>query len=141
MMVRPIILTRDEVRFLLEWGEVLAWRVVPSKAAGEILVERLGLVHRLVGQRLWAKESFSTRGGDDGETVRIRYPADGHAGEARVVPLDVAGSRYASDGYFTHQAKHMPRWASRLIVELVDAQLHAGRVAIRLKLVSEEARL
>jgi len=125
--IAGIILNNREVRELLERGLVDVCR----KAV------RNGRRH--VGEQLWVRETFATRA--DGETIRIRYKADFHDAPARVVPATGIARRYRSARYFTRAGKYCPRWASRLLVQVLDMRIEPGPdgdlVLLSLKRVDE----
>ena len=127
--MKPIILSRDEVRELLAAGELVICRGVRADADQARALARYGGP----GDRLWVREAFSTR--RDGDTVRVRYPADGGHGEPKVVPIATAGRHYAGERYFTLPAKYMPRWASRLELEILEATVteQGGRRLLTLR--------
>ncbi len=120
---KPILVTRPEIRALLERGETeIRRRIRPCPVA----LQRTWRV----GDTLWGRESISTR--LDGQRVKVRYPADGPAGQPRYVPIDVAGKRFATEGYRTWASKHCPRWAARLLLEVVGVRTehHDDREAV-----------
>ena len=136
---KPIILTRHEVRRLLDRGEAELRRPIRSAAIA------LRVTYH-VGDVLWVRESISTRRGDDGQGVRIRYPADAGQGRdrIRVIPIGEADWKFASEGYRTWPAKYCPRWASRLSVKVLSVRQESGgdrrEVMLRVRVVSESEK-
>ena len=129
----PGLLSRQEVRTLLDQGEVTMRRPLSRWAGGESVPSRYGRP----GDRLWAREDFATR--QDGDQIKIRYPADGNRGRPRFVPIEQAESKYRTSRYLTRQPKHMPQWAYRITLEVVASEIEpVGRghvVVIRAKLL------
>lgn len=93
-----------------------------SAFAGE---EHVPLVCRygMIGGRLWVKEDFATRLDAAQKTVRIRYKADGSHGPVHVVPAETVPARYWTSSYVSRKSRHMPKWASRLILAVVGLKL------------------
>ena len=127
---KPIILNAGEVRELLDRGEVEVRRSVkPGPVA---------LQHQWnAGDRFWVREPFAARG--DGATVRVRYVGDHGQGDARVILIEQTDRRFATKRYRTWPAKYCPRWASRLVVKLVEVREEAAgdrrEAVLRVKVV------
>ena len=123
----PVLLSRSEVRMLLDQGEVTMRRPLSRWAGGESVPSRYGRP----GNQLWAREAFATR--QDGDQIKIRYPADGDRGRPRFVPIQQAERKYQTARYVTRPAKYMPRWASRITLEVVASEIERvgrGHVAV-----------
>lgn len=119
--LHPVMLSRTEVRAVQETGDVEIHRILP----GGDRAPRAAAHYGSPGDRLWVREDFSTR--QDGRQLKIRYPADGTHGQPRLLPLRAVESKYRTEGYVTRPAKYMPRWASRLTLEVTESQVkHSG---------------
>ena len=129
----PALLSRQEVRTLLDQGEVTIRRPLSRWAGGKSVPARYGRR----GDRLWVREAFASR--EDGDQIKIRYPADGDRGRPRFVPIELAEPKYRTTRYLTRVPKYMPRWASRITLEVVASEIEpVGRghvVLIRAKLL------
>jgi hypothetical protein len=115
----PILLTRAQLRALASHGE-LEIRV-PARPGPTCLPNRSieALSRRYpVGQCLWGREVFATRADGDRLFAKICYPAAGPGGQCRLVPIDQVQAKYLTDRYVTRPAKYMPRWASRILLEV-----------------------
>jgi len=115
----PLLLSRQEVRELVEAGDVTIRRALPSRDG----IERARLRFGREGERLWIREDFASR--RDGETIRVRYAVDPRNADARIVPAGDVASRFATSRYRSWPAKFMPRAASRLVVEVTAIQCEA----------------
>jgi len=115
MNPKPIILSRAETRELLKRGEAEVRRPLRTGAVALQATWK-------IGDRLWCRESFATR--REGDSIRVRYSADqGQDDErVRVVPIGPGLWRFATRTYRTWPAKYMPRWASRLLVEVLTVR-------------------
>ena len=132
MRLIPALVNRSEIRVLLSRGEVTMRRPLARWAGGESVPSRYGRP----GDQLWVKEPFATR--LDGDQIKIRYPADGDRGRPRFVPIEQAERKYRTPRYVTRPAKYMPRWASRITLEVTRSDIEAvgrGHVVIRAKLL------
>ena len=123
---RPLILAAWEVRQLIKTGSAEIKRTLRP---GPVALR----VSWTAGQRLWGREDFSTR--QEGPAIKIRFRADGDHGETRFVPIALAGKQYVTQGYVSRKSKHMPRWASRFVVEIVEVREEAGQTVLLMKLV------
>jgi hypothetical protein len=120
--LHPIMLNRVEVRAVREAGDVKIHRVLADDARAGSAAARYGQP----GDRLWVREDFSTR--QEGDRLKIRYPADGPQSQPRFLPLRAVDSKYRTESYVTRPAKFMPVWASRITLEVTESQLnHAGQ--------------
>ena len=124
---KPIILTRDEVRAVLSEPQAELRRALRP---GPIALQS---TYR-PGDVLWVRESFATR--REAQTIHVRYTADRGQGQARVLSIDRANRRFATVTYRTWPAKFMPRWASRLSLQVaaVRSEDHDGRRQVLLTL-------
>jgi len=117
--MKTVILNRDEVRALLDAGELRIGRMVDGTSR-----KRYGRP----GDRLLVREAFSSR--RDADRIKIRYLADGREGEPRWFPIDSdTKKRFATQTYRTWPGKHAPRWLCRLVVEVlcVEERLRGAR--------------
>ena len=107
---KPIILGKQEVRELVDRGEVLLRRRVSSSRYRE----RRNRRH--VGDVLWVRESFAAR--LDGDRLKVRYTADGPNGEPRWFAVGAAFPTFRTATYVTHPAEYLPRAMARLVVDV-----------------------
>jgi hypothetical protein len=71
------------------------------------------------GERLWCRETwFNNNGEGDQDPEQIFYRADGENGGA-----DFEGETIEGDGGGWSQSNHMPRWASRILLEVVSVRV------------------
>jgi hypothetical protein len=115
--LHPIMLNRMEVCAAQDTGGVEIHRPLP----GGDMASRAAARYGRPGDRLWVREAFATR--QDGQQLKIRYPADGTHGQPRLLPLRTVEPKYRTEGYVTRPAKYMPRWASRLMLEVTESQV------------------
>jgi hypothetical protein len=131
----PILLSREEVRELVEGGELELRRSMPSTSDAR----RVQLRYGRRGERRWVREGFSSR--IDGDRVRLRYPADPPGTEARVIPAKDVAARFRTATYRTWPGRYMPRPAARRFVEVADTRLETGAggpwAVVRLKLAGD----
>lgn len=80
------------------------------------------------GDRLWVRETFSHDASDKGNQKRVSYKADGSGIRTSVRDFDT-GERYELPW---RPSIHMPRWASRLTLEVIVVRVE------RLNDISEE---
>lgn len=125
MKEHPILFSGPMVRAILDGRKTQTRRVVNPQPKvvhdfypdGTLETERLfrngGRIrcpYGVLGDRLWVRETcYLTAGGDDGEPMcvpPVSYAADG----------PVSRERYP----FVRASIHMPRWASRITLEVVD---------------------
>jgi hypothetical protein len=131
---KPIILTRSEVRELLQHGQAELRRPVRS---GTIALQ----VTWTAGQRFWVREGFACR--REGESIRVRFAVDrGQADErVRKVPIGPGLWRFATTIYRWCEAKYMPREFSRMTLELVAVREEVAGdrrgVLLRVRAVSQ----
>ncbi|WP_095184978.1 hypothetical protein [Pseudomonas sp. Irchel 3H9] len=144
---RPILFSAPMVRAILEGRKTVTRREVKKKAALDCLaagfepafLELPGNAdlcpYGQTGDRLWVRETWYC---DHFEVMRGPYlkPNDLDIGEA----LDDGTLVYAADGLTPYEADqpiwkpsiHMPRWASRILLEITDLRVE------RLQDISEE---
>jgi len=137
MEPKPIILNRPEVRELLAHGEAEVRRALRPGAVALQVTWR-------PGDHLWVREGFASR--REGDSIRIRYAVDRGQGDerVRVVPIGQADWKFATRSYRTWPAKYMPRWASRLLVEVLAVREEpAGdrrETILRVRALAESAK-
>jgi hypothetical protein len=68
------------------------------------------------GDQLWVREAWAVPAGRDGDATAVRYAPDGGFD-----PADPAHGGAYGEGW--HPAREMPRWASRLTLEIVAVRL------------------
>lgn len=118
----------------LESLELQGWDI--SDGTDNCLGDNLFKVPFHSGDRLWVRESWrpSLPGGNcDPWHVRVAYPADGQTvdfGWADDIPGDWNMPKAAEKGNVP--SIHMPRWASRITLEVTDVRVE------RLKEISEQ---
>jgi hypothetical protein len=81
------------------------------------------------GDRLWVRETFEHSGYGAIDDIEIRYSADGHVEYMRVCETD---RKYRTNSWKKRPAIHMPRWASRLTLEILKVRVE------RVQDISEE---
>ncbi len=119
--LHPIMLNRVEVRAVREAGDVQIHRMLAGSAGAASVAAHYGEP----GDRLWVREDFSTR--QEGDRLKIRYPADGPQSQPRFLPVRTVESKSRTEGYVTRPAKYMPLWASRITLEVTESQVsHSG---------------
>ena len=121
----PILLSPAEVRELVDQGVATLHRRIGKR--------RSGWAGCRPGDRLWGRERFSTK--EHGAHLKIRYPADSKGGEPKLVPLALVPKRYWTEGYFTHPARHMPRWAARLFLEVLAVRKSEPEIVLDVKVL------
>ncbi len=114
--VNPPVLDASGGRFRPTWQDAGAW---PNP--GRLIKCPFGVP----GDRLWVRETWSPilRGdGADGWENMIRYAADGCE---REVPLEHTGwfDARTAHGYHNRPSIHMPRWASRITLEITGVRV------------------
>ncbi|WP_434153286.1 hypothetical protein [Klebsiella variicola] len=83
-----------------------------------------------VGDRIWVRETFAALEPGSYEQVK---PQDGHCQDLRYAATDrLAKSDADIRGYKWVPSIHMPRWASRILLEITDVRVE------RLNAISEE---
>lgn len=112
---RPILFSGEMVRAILEGGKTQTRRILKQKAIdwlptlSDISIagkESTGLCHYgYTGERLWVRETWMI---DPGAERKLHYKAD--------IP-------FAEEGYNWRPSIHMPRAASRLLLEITDVRV------------------
>ncbi|PHR17851.1 MAG: hypothetical protein COA41_11155 [Sphingopyxis sp.] len=131
MKERPILFKGAMVRTILEGRKTVTRRALKlphgyweSSPSGELIPVPVNCPYGQPGDRLWVRESWTTRQGLDGVAPRnishdqsVGYLADTEEGPwlGKVRP-----------------SIHMPRWASRILLEVTDVRIE------RLQDISEE---
>ena len=133
MSERPIIFNGEMVRAILDGRKTMTRRVVKNasviiqdwdkndKSYGPFFEDEYGDSHKTVercpygqpGDRLWVRETFSLR--DDGLVFSYRsdYPKKGFWEDAPHYGKDIKWK----------PSIHMPRWASRITLEITDIRV------------------
>lgn len=112
----------------LKGGQGTGWIIVGGEIYNAHTCETLRCPYGVPGSRLYVKESFRVTqwygGGMDGwEPVEVQYKVDGHISDRCDVPethWDKPTSR-VSDKF--HSGRFMPRWASRIALEVVNVRV------------------
>lgn len=80
----------------------------------------------VVGDRLWVREKFSVLSFTETESYQAEYAADGTIG-GEAINWTEEGKRQEQASRFcdgkNHPSIHMPRWASRLLLEVKDVRV------------------
>lgn len=138
MTYRPILFSAPMVRALLEGRKTQTRRIIKKQAALDaisvfgpnhlLLPGNADLIRCAVGDRLWVREACAIVGSVDPGFVL--YRADGYEAECK---------RHGFDSPFPPESEvrwrsaiHMPRWASRLNLEVIDVRVE------RLQNITEE---
>ncbi len=125
MTERPILFSADMVRAILDGNKTQTRRIAKARQAGEHVRHTLidcRCQYGVVGDRLWVREAFSYAHGQGlDDHGPIWYWADGNP----------------EDGDWTKPKPsiHMPRWASRITLEITEVRLE------QLQAISEEDAL
>jgi hypothetical protein len=106
---------------LVNGQPTVQWSAFPE--AGEAV--HLNCPYGRVGGLLWVKEIFATRFDQEAKTVRIRYTADGRDGPLHVVPAQYVPPKYWTQAYVTRNARYMPGWATRLVLQVTGLRLES----------------
>lgn len=153
MTERPILFSGPMVKAILDGRKTMTRRVVKKQPIDMLpmnvpnqwcaLDERAETGNRgsirscrfgVPGERLWVREAFGIFDAAGNERA-VGYRADGEDGEGYW--REVLESRYFQDDYFPADEKwrpsiHMPRWASRITLEITDVRVE------RLQEITEE---
>lgn len=130
MRERPILFSGPMVRAILS-GQKTQTRRVAKEFSGRVDLDAIlrrfpnqnGCPFGQAGDRLWVRESFDfipAGGPDDPQACEIVYWADG-ATEPRSAALDYNPMIYRYPK--VRPSIHMPRWASRIELEIVDVRV------------------
>lgn len=135
MSERPILMNAAMVRAILEGRKTQTRRPVKTDIAGRVSlggrswhIDDPNCIKACPlgkpGDRLWVRETFAIVPGGKGLRATVRYAADG-ALRAVMSDVDVM-TRYginASTSDRWRPSIHMPRWASRFILEITDVRV------------------
>ncbi len=126
---------QHEVKAILEGRQTMFWRVIKPQPVfvnsggrvwtyewkGQYVSLRKGLPelcpYGQVGDRLWVREAYRTMLWTPGEVTFVRYTADD---EWRQVRTDYDAHVQIPTG---HPSIHMPRWASRITLEITGVKV------------------
>lgn len=87
------------------------------------------------GDRLWVRETHKIATGKAGDSQAcVRYEADGDY-QAKILPLPEAVGPRTFDR--TRPSIHMPRWASRILLEVTDVRVERLRDSSDMSLLDE----
>ena len=116
MSERPILFSAEMVRAILEGRKTQTRRVMNPQPP----LENISCPYAV--DRLWVRESFAVHsfgGAGENEWVRLRYPADGKTVEYKRAGKLPGGKREMNKKL---PSIHMPRWASRINLEVVNVR-------------------
>lgn len=82
-----------------------------------------------IGERLWVRETWEHRSYGAIDDVELRYVADEHTEYRRVADID---RKYRTASFNKRVSIFMPRWASRITLEITDVRVE------RLQDISED---
>lgn len=131
MKERPIIFSAPMVRAILSGAKTQTRRIVKPLHMATVGAEQLPILAMYPcgspGDRLWVRETCRAEVIDDEGLCGVRYVADGHF-------MPIANTREASDRWVqlywyrgmegaTVPPIHMPRWASRITLEITDVRV------------------
>lgn len=131
MKERPIIFRAEMVRAILAGRKTQTRRIVKPLHMATVGAEQFPILamcpYGSPGDRLWVRETCRAEAIDDEGLCGVRYVADG-----RFMPI--ANTREASDRWVqlywyrgmegaTVPPIHMPRWASRITLEITDVRV------------------
>lgn len=136
---RPIIFSGPMVRAILEGRKTQTRRVIKNVPPGDTPVTEMYFSGRVspygvVGDRLWVRESWSLEACGD-PYYEITYRADRAHREVRAETdeqNDLLTKLYDTQRGEWRPSIHMPRWASRILLEVVSVRVE------RLQDVTEE---
>ncbi|AYG06837.1 hypothetical protein D7M10_06925 [Pseudomonas fluorescens] len=147
MKERPILFKGPLVRAILSGQKTVTRRPLKmphgfweTSATGELVPIPANCPYGKPGDRLWVRETWYC---DHFEVMRGPYlkPDDLDIGEA----IDDGTLVYAADGLTPYEADqpiwkpsiHMPRWASRILLEIIDVRVERLRQSADLVLLDE----
>lgn len=131
MKERPIIFRAEMVRAILAGRKTQTRRIVKPLHMATVYAEQFPILamcpYGSPGDRLWVRETCRAEAIDDEWLCGVRYVADGQF-------MPIANTRDASDRWVqlywyrgmegaTVPPIHMPRWASRITLEITDVRL------------------
>ncbi len=141
---RPILFSGPMVRAILDGDKAVTRRAVKMTDLLQVCLEpqegerKLKAANKLCplgrpGDRLWVRETHKISTGKVGDSQAcVRYQADGDY-QAKVLPQPEAIGPRTFDR--TRPSIHMPRWASRILLEITDVRVE------RLQDISEQQAL
>lgn len=152
MKERPITFSGPMVRVILEGRKTQTRRIVTPQPTGERLALDMwedGIVRQcpygLPGDRLWVREAWRTYSGlDEFSPKRIGEICmlNGYKSPWMPMQFEVDGDRINWNDYqyqpgrYRH-ARFMPRWASRILLEITDVRVERLREITRSDIRSE----
>ena len=131
MKERPIIFSAPMVRAILAGAKTQTRRIVKPLHMATVDAEQFPILalcpYGSPGDRLWVRETCRAEAIDDEGLCGVRYVADGQF-------MPIANTREASDRWVqlysyrgmegaTVPPIHMPRWASRITLEIADVRV------------------
>lgn len=140
MKERPILFNAKMVRAILEGRKTVTRRLLKmphgfweTSATGELVPIPANCPYGNLGDRLWVRETFAALSAGEYEPVK---PAQGYGQEIRFAATDPLADLCADTrGYTWRPSIHMPRWASRILLEISAVRVE------RLCDISEEQAL
>lgn len=142
MKERPILFSAPMVRAILDGSKIQTRRVVklwnPPELKTHIIPPDLAYLpdfncyrstcpYGQIGDRLWVRENFYLT--DDGDNDRAIYAADEQAVRDHIENIrNIQGAHILPDTWAKPHLKqrpsiHMPRWASRITLEITDVRV------------------
>ena len=128
---RPILFSAPMVRALLDGSKTQTRRVVkrsdewPASAVKAVMLESRGTALAVAADRCTYGPEISCPYGQPGDRLWVRETWSTHAGFDRYAPSELTHIRsfhYWADGHLVTGKKrpsiHMPRWASRITLEI-----------------------
>lgn len=145
MRERPILFAGPMVRAILNGEKTVTRRLMkpqpdflgsmvdpntPFKTLGAGLHARITCPYGEPGDRLWVRETFATLSAGQYEPVK---PAHGYGQDVRFAATDpLTDCDVGVRGYAWRPSIHMPRWASRILLEITAVRVE------RLQDISDE---
>ncbi len=133
MSERPILFSAPMVRAILAGTKTQTRRVVkpqPHPLGDDPVTAKKRCPYGQPGDRLWVRETFAVRGNEDGHPERTDGTLCGEREAPRFYRADCKQTDYGMwqlpDGSLLEgwrSSLHMPRWASRITLEVVSVRV------------------
>lgn len=123
---RPIPMSAESVRAILAGTKTQTRRVVHRDVVESIRDgDGASILHRSPygqpGDRLWVREAFAVHGAAE---PRVHAPGEGHPWGSPIYRASHGGMEPKCEGFTAWRSPlFMPRWASRLTLELTDVRV------------------